>query len=122
MFSNHLRNGGIIMDNVVERIRELTAKKGWSIYELSAQTGISINSIYEWFKSGAEPSVGNIIKICDSMELSLEQFFCGNEMYQLNDDENKILEEWFRLSDLEKSTIFNLIDTFKILKAKQSKK
>ena len=44
------------MINVVERITELMERKGWSSYELSAQTGISTNAIYDWFKIGAQPS------------------------------------------------------------------
>lgn len=104
------------MINVVKRITELMERKGWSSYELSAQTGISTNAIYDWFKTGAQPSLGNIVKICEAMDLSLEQFFCGDNAYLLTDEENAIMTEWFALSDLEKQTIMSLIDTFKILK------
>ena len=71
------------MINVVERITELMERKGWSSYELSAQTGISTNAIYDWFKIGAQPSLGNIVRICEAMDISLEQFFCGDNAYSL---------------------------------------
>lgn len=103
------------MINVTERINELIELKGWSPYELSNQTGISANAVYAWFKSGAMPTLQNIIKICDVMEISLEQFFCGGN-YKYTEEENAILKEWFTLSDLEKSAIMNLMETFKILK------
>lgn len=103
------------MINVTERIGELMLLKGWTAYELSNQTGISTNAIYDWFKVGAVPSLQNIIKICEAMEISLEQFFCGGD-YKYTDEENEILKEWVCLSDLEKSTLMNLIETFKILK------
>ena len=35
--------------NVLERIKELMERKGWTCYELSMQTGISTNAIYDWF-------------------------------------------------------------------------
>lgn len=103
------------MINVTERIGELMVLKGWSAYELSNQTGISTNAIYDWFKVGAVPTLQNIIKICEAMEISLEQFFCGGD-YKYTEEENEILKEWVGLSDLERSTLMNLIETFKILK------
>lgn len=103
------------MINVTERIDELMKLKGWTPYELSNQTGISTNAIYDWFKIGAVPTLQNIIKICEAMEITLEQFFCGGN-YKYTDEENEILKEWFALSDLEKQTILNLMETFKILK------
>ena len=103
------------MINATERIGELMVLKGWTAYELSNQTGISTNAIYEWFKTGTVPTLQNIIKICEAMEISLEQFFCGGD-YKYTDEENESLKEWVGLSDLEKSTLMNLIETFKILK------
>ncbi len=103
------------MINVTERIKELMTLKGWSPYELSNQTGISTYAIYNWFKIGATPTMQNIVKICEAMEISLEQFFCGGS-YKYTPEENKILQDWFGLSDLEKQTILKLMETFKILK------
>ena len=105
------------MIDLVGRINELLAQKGWSNYELSKQTNISTNTIYSWNKSGSMPSLANIVKICDVLGISLGQFFCGTEGYSLTDDEKNILREWFSLSDLEKDTIRKMIDTFKILKS-----
>lgn len=103
------------MINITERINELMTLKGWTPYELSNQTGISTNAIYDWFKIGATPTLQNIIKICNAMEISLERFFCGDS-YKYTDEENKILQDWFSLSDLEKETVMNLMETFRILK------
>lgn len=103
------------MINVTERISELMTLKGWSPYELSNQTGISTNAIYDWFKIGAVPTIQNIIKICEALDITLEYFFCGGN-YKYTDEENEILQEWFALSDLEKSAVMNLMETFKILK------
>ena len=104
------------MINVTERISELMSLKGWTPYELSNQTGISTNAIYDWFKVGATPTLQNIIKICEAMEITLEHFFCGGN-YKYTDEENAVLKDWFALSELEKKTILNLMETFKILKA-----
>ena len=103
------------MFNIVERINELMNKKGWTAYELSNQTGISTNAIYDWNKIGAMPTMPNIIKICEAMGITLEYFFCGGS-YKYTDEENKVLDKWFALSDLEKNMIMKLMETFKVLK------
>ena len=103
------------MFNTVERINELMNMKGWTPYELSNQTGISTNAIYDWNKIGAMPTMPNIIKICEAMKITLEYFFCGGS-YQYTEEESKVLDKWFSLSDLEKSEIMKLMETFKVLK------
>ena len=104
------------MIDVVKRINDLLAQKGWSNYELSKQTNISTNTIYDWNKSGAVPSLSNIAKICEVLGITLGQFFCGTESYALSPEEERILREWFSLSDLEKDKIRRMIETFQILK------
>lgn len=104
------------MINIVDRVNELLAQKGWTGYELSKQTGISTNAIYDWSKTGATPSLANIVKICEAFGITLSQFFCRSEAYSLTEDENRILQEWFALSDIEKEAIMHMIDTFKVLK------
>lgn len=103
------------MFDVVGRIKELTDAKGWSFYELAKQAGISANAVYEWDK-GAAPALSSILSICEVMGISEEQFFCGDDGYQLTEEEKFILNEWFTLSDLEKKAVLSMIDTFKILK------
>lgn len=104
------------MINLVDRINELLSQKGWTGYELSNQTGISISTIYDWNRTGSTPSLANIVKICEALNITLGQFFCGTEVYPLTKDENKILQEWFVLSDFEKGAIKHMIETFKVLK------
>ena len=104
------------MIDVVARIKELMEKKHWTSYELSAQTSISTNAIYDWFKTGAVPSLGNIEKICEATGITLEQFFCGDDAYTMTSEEKEILTLWFALSDFEKAAVMNLIKAFKALK------
>lgn len=103
------------MIGVTARIDELMKAKGWSLYELSNQTGISTNAVCDWFKKGSVPTMQNIIKICENMGISLEYFFCGGS-YRYTERENAVLKEWLALSELEKGAVKNLMETFKILK------
>ena len=98
------------MENcIIERIEELRNMKGWSKYELAKYMGISPNSVYSWYRTGAMPSLSNIEKLCEAMNISIEQFFCGIGSYVLNDEENKLLKDWFVLSELERAAIFSIL-------------
>ena len=60
--------------------------------------------------------MADIVKICETMGISLEQFFCGEQAYQLPKDEQEILSNWFALSEFEKAAVMNLIKAFKAVK------
>lgn len=102
------------MIDVIARISELMRAKNWTAYKLAEKTNISTNAIYDWFKVGATPTLANIVKICDALEISLEYFFCGAHEY--TDDERRVLSKWVSLNDFEKRTVKNLIDAFALAK------
>ena len=104
------------MINATERIAELMRVRGWTPYELSVQASISSNAVYDWFKKGATPSLSNISKICNAMQISLAYFFCGSDE-GYTEEEKAVLEKWIALSDLEKGTLDKLIETFGIIKS-----
>ena len=70
------------MINATERIGELMVLKGWTAYELSNQTGISTNAIYEWFKTGTVPTLQNIIKICENIRIFVKSKQLHNNIYE----------------------------------------
>ena len=99
------------MIDVVERINELMRIKGWTAYELSNQTGISTNAIYDWNKTGATPTMQNIIKVCEAMDITLGFFFCGGD-YKYTDDEKRLLNKWVALSEEQRKVVTDLIYSF----------
>ena len=104
------------MKEISARVDELIKQKGWTAYELAKQTGISTNTVYDWYRKGSVPSLANVLKICSTLDITAEQFFCGKNGYGLSKDESHLLNEWFTLSELEKEAVLNMIETFKILK------
>lgn len=61
------------------RIQHLLNKKKISIYRLSKLTGIPMNTLYYYKNHSVEPSFGNVIKIADALNVSLDAFRGGNE-------------------------------------------
>ena len=83
---------------------------------MAKSIGLSANTVYGWYRTGATPSMATVEKICEEMNITIEQFFCGVGSFNLNDEENKLLHDWFLLSELERKAILSIIDVFKTVK------
>ncbi len=108
------------MNEIVTRIYELMAKSGISKVCLADKIGVSRNTIQYWKKANAYPSLNVIEKICEVFNITVEQFFCGMGNKNGENAEEKFLDGWRMLSDLEKSVIERVIIAFKAAKAVQN--
>ncbi len=61
--------------DISARIMELIAKRGWTQYTLSKQSGVPQSTIATWFTGRNEPSFGAIEKICNGFGITLSEFF-----------------------------------------------
>lgn len=105
------------MNEIVERIYELIAKSGISKTELSKRIGVSKNMIQYWKKENALPALSVIERICETFNITVEQFFCGMGAEYKNPLQDKFLDEWRLLNDKEKAAVKNCIAAFKANKA-----
>lgn len=102
------------MNEILNRINALRERKGWSQYELAKQTGISPNTVYSWSRIGTIPSFSNIERICETVGITTEQFFCDEGT--ITEEQKQVLADWITLSDVEKQAILEIIAVFKTLK------
>lgn len=97
---------------VMQRIEELNAERGWSLYELSKQTKISESTIYTWNRNGKTPSIPVLEKICVAYGITLFQFFQSLENTTLTDEQNNLITKWSILDKEEKNAIYGLLELF----------
>ncbi len=101
------------MNEIVERIYELIAKSGISKTELSKKIGVSKNVIQYWKMENAMPALSVIERICETFNITVEQFFCGMGVEYKNPLQDKFLDEWRLLNDNEKTAVRKCITAFK---------
>lgn len=94
----------------LERIRELIAERGWSMYTLSQKSGIPQSTLSNLFLRCNSPSVPTLEKICNALGISLACFFGGSDN-ALTEDENRLLHEWSRLSPDARRALLNFLTT-----------
>lgn len=85
---------------VVEHIKELCRQRNWTYYRLAKESGIPYSSISTMLNKQHIPSMRNLIKICDGLNITLSQFFASidNE----TSEQDKLLSMWDKLTLNEK--------------------
>ena len=67
------------MFNAQNRIRQLMVERGWTIYRLAQESGLSQTTISNIFKRNNQPSLPTVNAICDACGITLAQFFTEND-------------------------------------------
>lgn len=91
---------------VVDRIKNIAAKRGLSLTDIERQSGLTTRTIYKWDKNS--PSVDKALAVANFLNVSLYWLFTGkDEYYTKNDDFHR---QYDRLSDSDKDKISNFMD------------
>ena len=78
---------------VIERIKEISKKRGWNLQKTAMEAGIGINTIYKW--KSQTPKIDAISKVADVLGVSVD-YLLGNtdEMHSNKKDDMPVdLEE-----------------------------
>lgn len=78
------------MFNAQNRIRQLMAERGWTIYRLAQESGLSQTTISNIFKRNNQPSLPTVNAICDACGITLAQFFTENDIHRMTIHNRKI--------------------------------
>ena len=95
--------------NVLDRINELRNNRGWSIYKLAEESGITQSTLANMFTRKSNPSIPTLIQLCEAFGITLSQFFDDKEL-EYSDDELMLLSNYKKLNEKEKHIINSLID------------
>lgn len=100
---------------ILERINNLRNERGWFIYKLAEESGITQSTLANMFSRKTMPSISTLKQLCDAFGISLSQFFDYNST-NFSDDECLIISNYRKLNDNEKQIVKNLLES--ILKSK----
>ncbi len=92
-----------------ERLRQLLAERGWSVYRLAVKCGLSESTLANIFKRNTVPSVSTFESICNGFGITLSQFFAENEMIELTPELKELFDNWVNLTIEQKSAVQQLL-------------
>ena len=97
--------------DINKKIIALCNKRGWSVYELSLQSGITQSSISSMLHRGNPPKIENLQSICEAFGITLAQFFQEDEEADfLTVDEKELINAFRSLSVRKRRALLDLID------------
>lgn len=99
--------------NIIERIETLRFAKGWSVYKLAAESGLSDKAIYNWLKRGTLPTIKALENICDAFGITMSQFFAEGDMIEINTEFKELLADYISLSDEQKNLVKAIMKSYK---------
>lgn len=97
--------------NVLEKIRQMQAERGWSTYKLSYESGLTQSTLSNMFSRGTCPTVDTLEKICEAFEITLAEFFKEDEkQLYASKEEIELLKKYRALNSKEKEAVKSTID------------
>lgn len=100
------------MDYVLEKLKNYMADKDLTVYKLTELSGLSINTVYNWYNKGAEPSLGALRSICDVLDISMSELFNEGDSNIYTNKEKKLINKFRTLSERQKDFLVKFLGAF----------
>ena len=95
--------------NTNERLQRLLNERGWSMYRLSLQSGLSQATLANIFRRNTMPSIATLEAICKGFGITLAQFFAEGEMVEMTPDLKEVFDCWVGLTVEQKTAVLQLL-------------
>ena len=97
--------------DINRKIEKLRFQRGWSIYELAQEAGITQSTLASIIKRQNPPKIETLSCICEAFGITLAQFFMEDEeMEILNKEEKALIAKYRRLSPTKRKALHDLLD------------
>lgn len=96
--------------DILERINELRTLRGWSIYKLAEEAGMTQSTLSNMFSRKTLPSISTLNQLCDAFQISLSEFF--NENSELDEETQYIVSMYKKLDKRDKQIVKKIIESF----------
>lgn len=91
------------------RLKKLLKKRGWTMYRLSKNSGLSQTTLANIFRRNTVPSITTLELICKGFGITLSQFFAEGEMVEMTPDLKELFECWVCLTVEQKDATLQML-------------
>ena len=100
------------MNEILQKIDRLREEKGLSVFRLTELSGLSENTIYNWYNKGRSPSLSALESVCKVLDISLSCFFAENINESISAQEEQLLGAFRSLTAEQKNLVLQLLNEF----------
>lgn len=84
---------------IIKRIQYLSDVRGWTLYRLSKESGITYSTLCTMIHKATAPSIPTLVKLCQGFGITLSEFFdSGNAWATLSQEQKEHLLQWDSLN------------------------
>lgn len=96
--------------DINKKIETLRFQRGWSMYELAQEAGITQSTLSSMIKRGNPPKIDTLECICEAFGVTLAQFFTEDEQLELlSEDEKELISLFRKTPDIKKQALIDLL-------------
>lgn len=96
--------------NINKKIEKLCFQRGWSMYELAQESGITQSTLTSMIKRGNPPKIDTLERICEAFGITLAQFFVEDEKQEfLSKSEKELISLYRKISDVKQRALLDLL-------------
>jgi len=99
--------------DVLLRLQQLLDEKGWTKYKLSKASKLPESTLSNIFHRGTVPTISTLETICQTMNISLAEFFSDDDQVVMTPELKEFYENWLLLSPEKRK---HLLQTMKYMK------
>lgn len=98
--------------NIVEKIDNLRIARNWTIYKLAQETGLTQQTIHQWFDGHTTPTIPALKSVCAAYGINLSEFFAEGEVVELTPELQSLYTNWCCLTKEEQSSVKLIIENY----------
>lgn len=99
--------------DVLERLRHLMDERGWTVYRVARESGLSEKTVYNIYSRNTMPSIPTLEAICSAFGITLAQFFADGKLIEMSLDLEEVFENWIVLTPEQKQATLSMMRAFR---------
>ena len=97
--------------DVIAKLNKLRLERNMSVYRLAELSGLNQSTLANTFSRGTVPSVQNLEIICNTLGVTLAQFFTDDEIVvRLTEEEAKFFNNYKKLPPAIRSSVNDIVN------------
>lgn len=97
--------------DINKKIEKLRFQRGWSMYELAQEAGITQSTLTSMIKRGNPPKIDTLSCICEAFGITLAQFFMEDEKLEiLSKQEKELIARFRNLPSVKQQALIDLLN------------
>ena len=97
---------------ILDRLKELQQRHGWSDYKIAKEAGLSPNTVSNIYRRNNTPSLVTLEALCKAFGITMAQFFAEGEMIEVTPELRTLFDKWTTLTEEQKAALWQILKTY----------